>query len=106
LTEGLELAYRCGAERLVENAREELLATGARPRRIVRTGFDALTASERRVVRLAAQQRSNADIAQILYLSVKTVERHLSSAYAKLDITGSGARRRLAGTIAAAQRHD
>jgi DNA-binding CsgD family transcriptional regulator len=106
LADGRELAYRCGAERLVDQAREELVATGARPRRIVRTGFDALTASERRVVRLAADDRSNADIAQVLYLSVKTVERHLSSAYAKLDITGQGARRRLAGTIAATQSDD
>ena len=54
LADGLELAFRCGAERLVEPRREELLATGARPRSIVRSGFDALTASERRVVRLAA----------------------------------------------------
>ncbi|HEY1776939.1 MAG TPA: AAA family ATPase [Solirubrobacteraceae bacterium] len=99
LAEGRELAYRCGAERLSDQAREELVATGARPRRIARSGFDALTASERRVTRLAAQERSNADIAQDLYLSVKTVERHLSSAYAKLDITGPGARRRLAGVI-------
>ena len=57
LADGLELAYRCGAERLVEHAREELIAAGARPRRIVRSGFDALTASERRVVRLAGAGR-------------------------------------------------
>ena len=106
LAAGLELAFRCGAERLVEHARDELVAAGARPRRIVRTGFDALTAAERRVVRLAAAGLSNAEIAQSLYLSVKTIERHLSSTYAKLDITGSGARRRLAEKIANAQPRD
>jgi DNA-binding CsgD family transcriptional regulator len=103
LAAGLESAFRCGAERLVGHAREELIATGARPRRIERTGFAALTASERRVARLAAEDRSNAEIAQALYLSVKTVEHHLSSAYAKLHIAGAGARRRLAGTLAAAE---
>jgi DNA-binding CsgD family transcriptional regulator len=103
LAAGLESAFRCGAERLVGHAREELIATGARPRRIERTGFAALTASERRVVRLAAEDRSNAEIAQALYLSVKTVEHHLSSAYAKLHIAGAGARRRLAGTLAATE---
>jgi DNA-binding CsgD family transcriptional regulator len=105
LRSGLELAFRCGAERLVAHARIELVAAGARPRRIVRSGFDALTASERRVVRLAATGRSNSEIAQVLYLSVKTVERHLSGSYAKLDITGSGARRRLAGIIPDVESH-
>ena len=50
---GLELAERCGATALVERAHEELIATGARPRRAARTGVDALTATELRVARLA-----------------------------------------------------
>ncbi len=95
LATGMELAYAGGAERLVARAREELLAAGARPRQIVRTGFTALTASERRIARLAAGGRSNPEIAQALYVSVKTVETHLSNAYRKLDLSGPGARRRL-----------
>ena len=95
LQSGMELAYRCGAERLVARAHEELLATGARPRRIIRSGFDGLTASERRIVRLAAERRSNPEIAQALYISVKTVETHLSNAYSKLNLSGPGARHRL-----------
>ena len=102
LANGMELAFRCGAERLVSEAREELVACGARPRRIERSGFDALTASQRRVVRLAAEDRSNAEIAQTLYLSVKTVEHHLSNAYGKLQIAGAGARRRLPEKLAEA----
>ena len=39
---------------LAERDYEELRATGARPRKIVRTGVDALTPSEARVARLAA----------------------------------------------------
>lgn len=96
LTEGMDLAHRCGAPRLVERARDELRATGARPRRVVHTGVDALTASELRVVRLAASGRSNPEIAQELYVSIKTVETHLSRAYSKLGLAGQGARAGLA----------
>jgi DNA-binding CsgD family transcriptional regulator len=101
LQDGMELAHGCGAERLVARTREELLASGGRPRRIVRSGFDGLTASERRVVRMVAEGYANAEIAQALYVSVKTVETHLSSAYSKLDLSGAGARRRLRELLAA-----
>jgi DNA-binding CsgD family transcriptional regulator len=99
LRAGMELSFACGADRLVTRAREELLAAGARPRRIVRSGFGALTGSERRVVRLAMEGRSNPEIAQALFLSVKTIETHLSNAYAKLGLSGAGARRRLAAFV-------
>ena len=95
LSAGLELAHRCGAERLVERARDELRAAGARPRREAVSGLEALTASELRVARLAAAGRTNSEIAQELWLSVKTVETHLSHAYGKLDLAGQGARGRL-----------
>jgi DNA-binding NarL/FixJ family response regulator len=62
----------------------------------------APTASERPVVRLVVEGRSNPEIAQALYVSVKTVETHLSSAYRKLDLSGPGARRRLGERVAAA----
>jgi DNA-binding CsgD family transcriptional regulator len=96
LTGGMDLAHHCGAPRLVERARDELRATGARPRRVVRIGVDSLTASELRVARLAAAGRTNPEIAQELYVSVKTVETHLSRAYAKLGLAGQGARSGLA----------
>lgn len=61
---------------------------GARLRapRIWRTGFDSLTPSEMRVARLAAEGRTNRQIAQGLHLSLKTVETHLARAYAKLGV--------------------
>src|SRR5204862_501676 len=49
LRQGLELAHRLGAGGLAERAQTELTATGARPRRLLLTGVDALTPSERRV---------------------------------------------------------
>jgi DNA-binding CsgD family transcriptional regulator/predicted negative regulator of RcsB-dependent stress response len=88
LAEGLDLAARSGARPLSRRAREELKATGARPRRDWRTGVEALTPSELRVVRLAAEGRSNREIAHQLYVTPKTVEGHLSRAYTKLGIGG------------------
>jgi DNA-binding CsgD family transcriptional regulator len=87
LREGVDLAYRVGAFGLAGRANEEIAATGARPRRILQTGLDALTASERRVAQLAADGMSNKEIAQTLFVTVKTVEVHLSHAYRKLDIS-------------------
>ena len=50
------------------------------------TGRDALTPSELRVVRLAVAGRSNREIAEQLWVTLKTVETHLSRAYRKLGI--------------------
>ena len=91
----MELANRCGAERLVSRAREELGAAGARPRRIATTGLAALTVSERRVAELAARGATNPEIAQELFVGPKTVETHLSHAYRKLGLSGRGARNQL-----------
>jgi DNA-binding CsgD family transcriptional regulator len=83
---GLELAERCGATALAERAHEELIATGARPRRVARTGVDALTATELRVARMAAEGMTNREVAQALFVTPKTVEYHLSHAYSKLGL--------------------
>ena len=86
LHEGLELATACGATVLAEHARIELRAAGARPRRVARSGVDSLTPSERRVATLAAQGLTNAEVAQALFVTVRTVEMHLSAVYRKLEI--------------------
>jgi DNA-binding CsgD family transcriptional regulator len=86
LREGLELAHRCGARPLEERARVELAAAGARPRKEVRSGVEALTPSELRVAKRAASGKTNREIAQELFVSVKTVEFHLRHCYQKLDI--------------------
>src|SRR5205823_6961665 len=86
LRTALELARAGGARALARRAAGELAATGERVRPPAATGVEALTPSELRVATLAAEGRSNAEIAQALFLTVKTVETHLSNAYRKLDI--------------------
>jgi DNA-binding CsgD family transcriptional regulator len=86
LEEGLELAHRCGATTLAERAHTELIATGARPRRLVRSGVDSLTPTERRVAQMAKNGQTNREIAQALFVTPKTVETHLSHVYRKLEI--------------------
>jgi DNA-binding CsgD family transcriptional regulator len=98
LRRALELASACGAEPLAEHARSELHAAGARPRSEALSGVEALSPSERRVVDLAADGRTNRLIAQELFVTPKTVEVHLTNAYRKLGIRS---RRELPAALAA-----
>jgi DNA-binding CsgD family transcriptional regulator len=87
LERALDLAHHCGARRIANQARAELIAAGAKPRRDAITGRDALTASELRVARLAAEGLTNREIAQALFITTKTAKAHLRSVYRKLEIT-------------------
>ena len=86
LREALDLAQRCGAERLERRAREELGIAGAKPRRRAISGAAALTPSERRVANAAAGGASNREISQELFVSMRTIEMHLTNTYRKLGI--------------------
>ena len=97
LREALDLAHRMGADRLSDETETELRATGARPRRLLLSGVESLTASERRVADLAERGLTNREIAQTLFVTEKTVETHLGHAFRKLDISS---RRRLSGVLA------
>ncbi|MGZ6562791.1 MAG: helix-turn-helix transcriptional regulator [Solirubrobacteraceae bacterium] len=88
LQAGYELACECGAEPLAATARQELVASGVRVLRERLTGAQSLTPSEWRIAQMVANGGSNAEIAQALFVTVKTVEMHLTSIYRKLDITG------------------
>jgi len=74
------------ARSLCRTARADLQAGPGRRARIELTGPRALTAAEWRVCRQAADGHSNREIAQALFVTEKTIERHLSSAYNKLGI--------------------
>jgi DNA-binding CsgD family transcriptional regulator len=95
LREALELAQRCGAAPLAQRAREELLATGAHPRRERLSGPQALTPSERRVAEMAAGRFTNRQIAEALFVTAKTVGTHLGHIYRKLDLDGPHAREQI-----------
>jgi DNA-binding CsgD family transcriptional regulator len=96
LREALRLARRCGAVRVARRANDELQATGEKVRSYAPIGVESLTPSERRVAELAASGMTNRQIAQSLFVTVKTVEAHLSAAYDKLDISS---RRQLPGAL-------
>jgi DNA-binding CsgD family transcriptional regulator len=86
LRDGLDVAVRLGAHGVAEQARAELAVAGGRPRRERISGPEALTPSERRVALLAAEGKSNRQIAQALVVTVKAVEFHLGNVYRKLDV--------------------
>jgi DNA-binding CsgD family transcriptional regulator len=90
LARALDLAHHCGAWRIAAHARGELIAAGAKPRRDAITGRDALTASELRVARLAAEGLTNREIAQALFITTRTAKVHLNRVYRKLNITRRG----------------
>ncbi|MGE3287520.1 MAG: AAA family ATPase [Pseudonocardia sp.] len=98
LRKAVDLAERCGATAVARRARDELLATGARPRTLRSTGAGALTATQRRVAAMAAEGQTSREIAQALFVSRKTVETHLTQAFRKLGIS---ARSQLAEALGA-----
>lgn len=53
--------------------------------------FDSLTSSERRVLKLVAEAKSNKQIADELFISIRTVENHRSNICAKLNLEGKNA---------------
>lgn len=87
LRAAVDLAVACGATAVARRARDELVAAGARPRRLRSTGADALTSSQRRVAAMAAEGQTSREIAQALFVSQKTVETHLTQAFRKLGIS-------------------
>ncbi len=88
-----ELAEVCGAARLLEAIRTEMLAVGADPVAATPRGVGALTATERRVATLAAAGRAEREIAQELFVTPRTIEVKLGSALRKL---GASSQRELA----------
>ncbi|WP_180927909.1 LuxR family transcriptional regulator [Streptomyces sp. AJS327] len=83
----VDLAESAGAVHYVKRAREDLAAMGVRLREPARTGPPpGLTPREYRVAALAAGGKRNHEIARILFVTVKTVEWHLSQVYRKLGI--------------------
>lgn len=81
-------AAETGALGLHDAAARELRRAGARVSSRARRGGEngELTAREREIAELVAGGRSNKQVAAALFVSEKTVERHLSAIYARLGI--------------------
>jgi tetratricopeptide (TPR) repeat protein len=90
LREALDAAHRAGAGLVADFAETELRATGARPRSLVLSGVDSLTASERRIAEFASKRLTNREIAQTLFVTTRTVEGHLTSIFRKLQLDSRG----------------
>ena len=86
LRQAVDVALRCGAPPLADRVHQELLATGARPRRRALTGPEALTPTERRVAEMTAGGMSNREVARAMFVTMKTVETHLARSYRKLEV--------------------
>ena len=76
-------------EQFVHELREFLGASTARAGSAL---FDSLSQRELEVLGLVAGGLTNEEIADRLVLSVRTIERHLSTIYAKLRLSGKAAR--------------
>jgi DNA-binding CsgD family transcriptional regulator len=103
LRQALDIAHHLGAATLARRAETELRATGARPRRVLLSGLEALTASELRIAELAAEGLTNREIAQTLFITAGTVEGHLTRVFTKLGVT---ARRELRAALLAPTQAD
>ncbi|MBI1762504.1 MAG: response regulator transcription factor [Acidobacteria bacterium] len=55
------------------------------------SGLETLSPTERRVLRLIAESKANKEIAELLFISVRTVEHHRSNICAKLGLNGKHA---------------
>jgi DNA-binding CsgD family transcriptional regulator len=88
LREAIALAEDIGAVAIAKRGREELRLAGGRPPAPATGPGERLTPSERRVAELAAAGQTNRQIADGLFVTVKSVEWHLGNVYRKLDIRG------------------
>lgn len=86
LTSARDQFARLGATTYVRRCDRELAAGGVNAPRSTDAHSDVLTPQESAVAALVAQGRTNKEVAAELFLSVKTVQYHLTRTYAKLGV--------------------
>ena len=100
-TEAAQAFQRAGDRRAVGGARAAGLDAGrarakgpGRPASTAPVMVVPLTPRERDIATLAAQGEASKDIAEQLFLSVRTVNNHLQNVYSKLGVAGRATARR------------
>jgi DNA-binding CsgD family transcriptional regulator len=96
LREAYDVFASCGAVPFAERAQAELLATGEHARKRTVQASSGLTPQERQVAVLAASGATNTEIATRLYITISTVEFHLTNVFRKLGLTS---RRQIASAL-------
>src|SRR5690606_23736293 len=89
--QALRILHGLDARRAAEAVAAELRERGVRrlprgPRAATRRNPAGLTRRQLQVLRLLGEGLSNAEIAERLFISPKTVERHVSAVLARLDV--------------------
>ncbi|MCQ4207074.1 ATP-binding protein [Streptomyces longispororuber] len=97
LYRGLDAAVVCGADGLVERARDELAAAGLRPRPLHGAATDTLTARERAAAGCAARGLSPVEAGAELHLDEAVVVRLLSAVYRKVGTDQAGLAEAISG---------
>jgi DNA-binding NarL/FixJ family response regulator len=88
----LKAFEKMGAEKYTEKAKH-LLKTVHRQHALARNMTRLkFTGRELEILRLLAEGKNNEEIAQQLFLSVRTVEKHLTNLYFKMGVSGKSAR--------------
>ncbi|MEU9941509.1 LuxR C-terminal-related transcriptional regulator [Streptomyces lavendulae] len=108
----LRLARTCGAQPLVDLLAPPQSATHNRGGVTGHTAFaqdavgvDGLSEAERRVAVLVVEGQSNQEVSEQLFVTVSTVEQHLTSIYRKLKVRGRSQLRTIYGDALAPERH-
>jgi DNA-binding CsgD family transcriptional regulator len=86
LRQALSYFEASGAQPWANRAEAELRATGGQPPRKTITSLRPLTSQELQVAMSVARGATNKEVANALFLSVKTVEFHLANIYRKLSV--------------------
>ncbi|MEC3981284.1 helix-turn-helix transcriptional regulator [Amycolatopsis sp. H20-H5] len=86
LRRAVDLSVQHGGWASATTARDLLLAAGGRMPQVTGDRVDLLTGREQKVARIAARGASNSEIADVLSVTLRTVEVHLTSVYRKLGV--------------------
>jgi pimeloyl-ACP methyl ester carboxylesterase/DNA-binding CsgD family transcriptional regulator len=91
-------------DRFLESTEPVRVPTGSERAASRDEPVETLTAREREVMAMVVEGRTNEEIAAALFLSYRTVERHLSNVYDKLGVAGKAARAAAAARVSRSAR--